>query len=316
MCCAVGSSIIFLLVIAIWAVFLLPDLQIRRHHLAQSRAAHRILGRSRILQRDSLFDSSEDMVAETPAVDSEPLKALPSKVREVEARQPEKSLSKGRRRSERRGRALVLGLASTLLLGVIAVPTTVVLSALHVVTWWSVAVAGGALLLGLIGLRVRAMHRSRAPGDTARTMARLDGGVTEPDAVFQSAPVELGSSELAHTELAPTRQLPMVERKAAFDQDAGMEQGRRFVEEIASAVVEPVHGPTAPPTKPRPVVDDRPSRWTPPTVPRPRYLMKPNSPDGPLVAPNIGLINETAADPFLDLLTGDDDLDLPESRAV
>lgn len=291
-----ASSIIFLLVIAIWAVFLLPDLQTRRHHLAQSRAANRLLGRSRILKRDSIFRSHDDGPTEAHALESEPYPALP----------PTAVPSKKQRRPKRRGRALAWVLATLLLLGLVAVPTTVVLSVLHILAWWSVAVAGGVLLLAVIGLRVRAMLRSKARGATRNVVARLAEVGSKSDAVVVAAPVEP----------APTRPLPMVTRTAAFDQDAATPQERQLVEEVACAVAEPVHGPTAPPTNPRPVVDDRPGRWTPPSVPRPRYLMKPRSPEGPLVAPNIGLVNETAADPFQDLLTGADDLDLPESRAV
>lgn len=368
-----GSSIIFLLVIAIWAVFLLPDLQTRRHQLAESRATHRMLSTSRILKRDNPFRQQRDAAGEparvaltakpagshaisasTPAPATSPeaktealdmgkvlaasgahpavvteaaaTEAVPAVASDAssegeaepsvgagggagdgsaedtsaEVRRTEKAPKdeKPRKRAKGGRKTVASILASLLLMGLIAVPTTVVLSALQLVPWWSVGVALAVLVAGLAGLRLRARRRA-----AARRALKVEG-------------VVVPSSATKDAELPATESMPQARRDSGtFDQDAPTAQERQLVEEFMNAS-QPVHGPTAPPSNPRPMIDDRPGQWTPQPVPRPRYLMKPRAPEGPLVAPNLGVTDDTSGDPFADLLSGDDDLDLPQSRAV
>lgn len=400
-----GSSVIFLVVIAIWAAFLLPDLQLRRHNLAQSRSAARVLGASRILAKagrkrdddterhhvasqagsdteprsgvaihaagstvvtapetsatvdtsgsDSLDSPGAGVITDDPgraegtgvaarsdaegpgapwSADETPAKGsrFPGlgRLRRSESRVAESRGAASRGTSSRMtGMALAWALAVLLLVALIAVPTTVVLSFLGVIPWWSVGVAVGSVVVVVALLRVRVALRRRA-----RVRARHEGQ-GQADSVTGDARTgwrsgsrfgrrrneEVASrTESAERDEAPVQvETPQEEAPAArrgddfFDQDEDHSESAK----TDAAPAEPVPmGPTSPPTVVLPVVDDRPGRWTPQALPRPTYLLKPKAPEGPLTAPTMG--SAPAYDPFLDLLEGDGDEELPQARAV
>lgn len=397
----VGSSIIFLVVIAIWAVFLLPDLQIRRHQLAESRTATRMLGASRVLRRDNDFEVAPEHPAEgdrahrpalragraarppvsTPteaidvsavlgshpndhhigarshavtasttgstsiaALDEEYVDdALAHPVEQVEpepveppvaaregvvndapespveqaAVEPDRDVSTHavdevvadgpeHRTPAAPGRGVTLALAGLLLAGLVAVPVTLVLSIMSVLPWVSVLVALILVAGAVLGLRTVAKQR-RVARQARRAPARMAPARSETPVVREPKPTRFRQP----AEPAPPVQAPSTAADF-FDQDAAP------AETTSKAAPAPVDVPSVAPKAAKPRVDDRPGQWMPRDVPRPTYLMKPRAPEGRLVAPNIGSVDTAHADPFGDLLDGDDDVDPPiaVTRAV
>ncbi|PID53427.1 MAG: hypothetical protein CSB46_08150 [Micrococcales bacterium] len=192
-----GSSIIFLIVVAIWAAFLLPDLQLRRHQLSQTRAAATFTGAARLLRRsndsvdhphdwpDGEFDvdprqgpvrgDGSRPGGGTSSSDERPASAP----RGIRGREPFPVSRDGRPAPPvaarpvkaqptvvtRAGRSALLGL---LFASLISVPASAVAAGLGYLAWWPVAVAGIAFLVVVIGLRLRARWMRRRSNRQAR----------------------------------------------------------------------------------------------------------------------------------------------------
>lgn len=208
------------------------------------------------------------------------------------------------------GRGVTLSLAGLLLAGLVAVPVTLLLSIMSVLPWVSVLVALILVAGAVLGLRTVAKQR-RAARQTRRPPARMAPARSEAPVARESKPARFRQpAEPA----APVHAPAPAPTTAAdfFDQDAAP------AETAPKAVPAPVDVPSVAPRAAKPRVDDRPGQWMPRDVPRPTYLMKPRAPEGRLIAPNIGSVDTAHADPFGDLLDGDDDVDPPiaVTRAV
>ncbi len=289
------SSLIFLVLLGVWAAYFVQYWIRRRDHLATARsveqfsAAMRVLERRATIPRTDLSDptprswsvhparAARPQVVVKRAVAAEIPSPRPVSARVADAGRPEPVRSGGRR---------VRGLA--LLTSVVALLTTGVLAVLAVLQPWAPVVALVAVVgsLGWVRAGVRAEHAARAARrrralEEARRRATAtpvpSARRAAPTRTRPSAPVEAPAA--ASDAGAPAEAASVV--APAEQQDAAPETP---VEVVASA-------PTPEP-EPETVIeyvhlvdeDDIPLTWDPVPVPRPTYTMKAKA-ERPEVAP-------------------------------
>lgn len=185
------SSLIFLVIIAIWAAYLLQHWVRRREHLATARSVDRFSEAMRVLTRPEPRTETAPAAAARPYLTSPARQSRP----EVVVKRAVVTLPKASAGSEpaapsrarpaavrptRLFRALgaMTGISArrlrglTLLVALVAVPTLVGLAAVRVVPWWAAGAAGAVLVLDLAVLRTVA-RRGRAARRQARDAARM-----------------------------------------------------------------------------------------------------------------------------------------------
>jgi hypothetical protein len=278
------SSLIFLVLIGIWAAYLLQHWVRRREHLATARSVDRFSDAMRVLERRSpLPDLDLPMqrprsYAIGPARHSRPevvvKRAHP--VRPDVGAAPEGAASEAVVRSTRTFRILAgvsarrlrgLSLLGALLLVLVASP----MAALSVLPWWGVLIAVAALMADVAMLRHVAVSQRAIRGTNGRR-AR-----SEPSTAGQ-----------------PARQPTYFEDESQplFDS----EQEPEVTD--ASAVTEPIEAPVP--------VD--PAGWAPVPVPPPTYTLKAKAAD-PVIAPQVVTEAGEAQGWSLDGMVYDCDLD-------
>lgn len=275
-----GSSIIFLVVVGIWAAFLLPDLQLRRHRLSQARAAEAISESARILRRsnhvgrgrhsgDVTGDGDASGAGEVSGDEATPNRALvPS---DPARRQLSAASAAPQKGSGTLSGTVRATLGAVAILAALAVPATVGLAAFSVLPWQSALMAAGLMVVVLAGLRLRARHLSRRGGRPEKRFpvpqAQAQAQTQTDGALAESAP-----AEAERRQARITRPGDVAFDRAAFEAPAD------------TTVSVP-----------------RPGEWTPRPVPVPSYLSKPSLP-----APGERgqlLDARPMADPFADLLS-------------
>jgi hypothetical protein len=202
-----SGSLVFLVIIAIWAAYLLQHWVRRREHLATARSVDRFSDAMRVLERRtplSVFDVSAPRprsYAISPARSSRPevvVKRAQSLTPNTPARpaaavRPTRVFHALAGVSARRGRGLSL-LASLLL--------TVVVSSLvatSVLRWWSVLVALAVLVADVAWLRhvavsEQTIRQARAlPRSAADPLRSASGSSAEPAAAVR----QVGAAEVA-----------------------------------------------------------------------------------------------------------------------
>lgn len=241
------SSLIFLVIIAIWAAYLLQHWVRRREHLATARSVDRFSDAMRVLERRSPLPESDLSAPQPRSYDVSPARPSRSEVVVKRAQSPEPVTSPvGAVRSTRVFHALAgmsarrfrgLSLLASLSLAVVVS----VLAAFSVLLWWSIPVAFAVLVADLAWLR-RAATAAGAAG-RAQTTAR------------RSAATPAGSASRSGTHPAArysTHADPVVVAPVV-----GAAQALTEVADPAEAPVE---------------VD--PSGWAPVPVPPPTYTLK------------------------------------------
>jgi len=279
------SSLIFLVLIAIWAAYLLQHWVRRREHLATARSVDRFSDAMRVLERRSplseldLSVSRPRSYAVSPARPSRPVVAVKRDQSQRDAAPPVPATAVRSTRifhllagvSARRARGL--SLLTCLSLVLVVSP----LAAFSVLSWWTVVVAFAVLVADLGWLRrvaVSARAGSRA-GERGRRSAQAPGR--------SSVAYSADSGARRENRARPVRPL---EGEAEDQAEEQAEDGDERVGPIPLAAAE-VPEPIAPPAE----VD--PSAWDPVPVPPPTYTLKAKAADPvpvpvPVVVPELG----------------------------
>lgn len=243
-----ASSLIFLVIIAIWAAYFIQYWVRRREHLATARAVDRFSESMRLLElRSPAAEGAR--AAPSALVGSEPRSYAVSPARPAAAASRggsdgETSRGADRERSRpgvfrriagagRRVRGLVF-------LGMLVALTAVsALAALAFVPLWSVAIPGGLMLVAFVWLRVGARAAS---ADSMRAASVRAASVRA--ASVRAAPVASRSDRRVHHGRGPGSQRPAPRRSAAGSarrqpQAVGSRGPSRRREPVSYAPVEP-----------------------------------------------------------------------------
>lgn len=203
------SSLIFLVIVAIWVAYLIQHWVRRREHLATARSVDKFSEAMRVLERRSPLPESKPVTSAAavgvagsgarPAVVvkratvSSPLRARDGGPLPPVHSVPPMELVPHRTVAQTLLRR-VRGMAA--LLTLLAVPVTVLLSTLHVLKWVSVAIAVAVLVAVVAWLRVSAI-REQAARRARRAQAReleANGGSAVPVQVLARARRSTGAS--------------------------------------------------------------------------------------------------------------------------
>jgi membrane protein implicated in regulation of membrane protease activity len=173
------SSLVFLVIIAIWAAYLLQHWVRRREQLATARSVDRFSEAMRVLDRRSALPESPLTAAAPRSYAVSPARPSRPEVVVNRAPSPGRPLASAAARPRPRGgssaatrRLRGLTFLGSLALLLVSAP----LAGLGLVGWWSSAVALGLLLADLAWLRRAARaERSRRPARAGRQGGRQGG---------------------------------------------------------------------------------------------------------------------------------------------
>lgn len=291
------SSLIFLVLIAIWAAYLLQHWVRRREHLATARSVDRFSDAMRVLERRSPLPDFDLSVprprsyAISPARPSRP-EVVVKRARSVRPGMPAApatAVTDAPVRPTRVFRILAgvsarrvrgLSLLVSLLLALAAPP----LAAFSLVPWWSGLVVLAALVVDVGWLR----HAAVSARASARAQARRSAAGTARSAAGRSA----------ESEEEPER---WFDSQAESESEAQHPAGTRM-----AGAVEPVESPAP----------ADPSAWAPVPVPPPTYTLKAKAPEPVTVSAVVA--EPTASEPWsLEGMVFDCELDeLVERRSA
>ncbi len=286
------SSLVFLVIIAIWAAYLLQHWVRRREHLAMARSVDRFSDAMRVLERHTPLP---EFAARPPRPEvvvkraKAPIPNVPT--RPAAAVRPTRTFNVLAGVSARRVRGL--SLLASLSLALVGSP----LAAFSVLPWWSVLVAVAVLVADGVWLRHVAVSE-RATG-RAKALAHRSAAAPARSATRYSAAPELEPEPEVEPEPEPEVEVaPLV---------AGADE----VAEPAATVAEPN-------AEAVPSGWADPSGWAPVPVPPPTYTLKARA-ERPVHIPEFVELTEYA--PVLPLspddLIDEGELDgLPERRSA
>jgi hypothetical protein len=264
------SSLVFLVIIGVWAAYFIQYWVRRREHLATVHAADQFSESMRVLERQSAArETAEGARASRPQTLLKRTNATAAAESSVassarESAGPRPARGSARRGAARRRRGLAVLVAFAALLG------TVALAVLSVVPLAAVAVPGVALLAAVGWLR-RGVAADRAARLAARPRSRSRRA--------ESAPANSALADLVPAE--PLRTAPEADASGSAGTKSQGEEARgelydlQVVEQgalAAQALAEPEPEPF--PTRRLVDEDDIPLTWDPVPVPRPTYTMK------------------------------------------
>ena len=254
------SGLIFLVIIAIWAAYLLQHWVRRREHLATARSVDRFSDAMRVLERRIPLPESDLSLPQprsysvSPARLSRPevvVKRAQSQTPTVRERPAASLHSVGMfhalaRMSMRRVRGLSF-LASLSLVVIVSV-----LAGFSVLAWWSVLIAVAALAANVASLRHAAVaeRAARRPGAPARAST--------------AAPVRSASTAAVRAARAVARTAARVQPGVASTADGAADPAVLTEAEAATEAVSPAVSPAE--------VDL--TGWAPVPVPPPTYTLK------------------------------------------
>jgi hypothetical protein len=216
------SSLIFLVIVAIWVAYLIQHWVRRREHLATARSVDKFSEAMRVLERRNPLPTTmlgaADAAADRGATDtkgsrpevvvkhagvSSPLRARAKADASLPPAHPVPLVELVQHRSAaqvtmRRVRGILF------LAALVAVPVTLILSVAHVLKWLSVAIALGVLVGSMVWLRVTAIQQQQVRRSQRLQKRRLDEARTRvattarPSRVV-SDPAPAGHRADAHT---------------------------------------------------------------------------------------------------------------------
>ena len=277
------SSLIFLVIIAIWAAYLLQHWIRRREHLVTARSIDRFSEAMRVLERRTALSEatmsapSPRSYAVSPARPSRPEVVVKRAQPSVAASSPRVAAApvQSGRAFQAPGGLSGRWLRGLSLLGSLALLVVVTpLALLGAVPGVSVLLAVAVLVLDLAWLR-RAAHVDRAGRRTTARPARR--------AREQAAPTARPAAATATAAARETRTAPAAPAPAGAEDDAGDERPY----DVQGAQAE------APPVKPG-VDTVSASGWQPVPVPPPTYTLKAKAP-APVPAPAPVVVEEPEA---------------------
>ena len=274
------SSLIFLVLIAIWAAYLLQHWVRRREHLATARSVDRFSDAMRVLERRSPLSEFDLSVTRPRSYAVSPARPSRQEVvvnraqssRDTAPPAPATTVRSTRLFhllagvSARRARGLSLLTALSLVLVVSP------LAAFSVLSWWTVVVAYALLVADLGWLRRVAV------AERASTRVREPGRRSAQGSGHSSAAYSVESGARRESSDRPARHLENAEENEGEGERVGP------APMVAAAVVpEPVV----------PEVEVDPSAWDPVPVPPPTYTLKARAADPepvpvPVVVPELG----------------------------
>ena len=250
------SSLIFVLVVAIWAVYLLQYWIKRRDHLSTVRSVDRFSAAMRVLDDHRMVRRVAEPTPRSYAV--APTRAARPQVTVKHAEAPRRAVAERTPGVPRRLRGLTLLVTAAML------PVLALLSALGPLPWW---VAAG-WLVGTVGAFVwlrQAVVAERAARARARVQQRPVVRTQRPAPARVAAPAARVASsarvapEAPVAPVAPRAEVPASRSTRVYD--VAQEQPV----EVEPAAVSTEHTPVAEPA---------PGTWEPTPVPRPMYTMK------------------------------------------
>ena len=281
-----ASSLIFVVIVAVWAVYLVQHWVRRRDHLATARSvdrfseAMRVLERRRALPRPDLSEPTPPSYSVSPLRPARP-QVVVKRPAGATAVAPSPAYRRARRAARLRAAALLLGSVTLVTLTALAIAGVLA-------TWWVFVGIGGLVVsLGLVRWSVsRERARRRAE---ARGRARARAAVARPAApVQQHASVE---ESAAVQQPAPVQQHVFARQSVA----ATTRTARRSVQTAHLYDLVKVEAALRPePVEPRPlptvgVVVDASGQaapgWEPVPVPPPTYTLKAKAVRGVATAP-------------------------------
>jgi hypothetical protein len=261
------SSLVFLILIAIWAAYLLQHWVRRREHLATARSVDRFSDAMRVLDRRStppeldVYAPRPRSYAVSPARPSHPevvvkrdqtvrpdVPTARAAVRRGAPVRPRRVLRPLAGISARRARGLSL-LASSVLAFVVST-----LAALSLLPWWSVLVVVATLMADLLVLRHAAVSEHSA--DRAEALARRSA----------AGPARAGARGATYFDAETEAR---VESDIESEYDAETPFDSQAPVSVAPTTAQPVGAPAE--------VD--PSGWAPVPVPPPTYTLKAKAAD-------------------------------------
>ena len=302
------SSLIFLVIIAIWAAYFIQHWVRRREHLATARSVDQFSESMRVLERRlplpeaNLSTPQPRSYAVSPARPARPQvlvkRAAPAEATaEAQAAVAAPAASSSAAASGRRARGV------TLLGSVAALLVVVALASFAVVPWISVLAPVAAIAGVLVWLRrgaqaERAARRRAAAPQRSQERARRDQrpatrraetqSPTRRAAEAEETPAEWQGAESAQTDSQDGAEAEQHVRESFYDIQAV---------ERESVAQQAAPAPAAAAARPLPAIplvddDDIPLTWDPVPVPRPTYTMKamaqrPAAPVGQGVPPEL-----------------------------
>jgi hypothetical protein len=207
------SSLIFLVIVAIWVTYLIQHWVRRREHLATARSVDKFSEAMRVLERRSplpatmlaeavtgrgVKDSRPEVVVKHASVSS-PLRArrgeapIPHPVPLIEL-VPHRSAAQV---ALRRARGILF------LAALVAVPVTLVLSVAHVLKWLSVGIAVALLVGSVVWLRVSAIQDQQARKAQRQQKRRLEQGRTRVAATARPTSVDPAPAGTGDADTSP-----------------------------------------------------------------------------------------------------------------
>ncbi|HET7303106.1 MAG TPA: hypothetical protein VFJ12_01000 [Segeticoccus sp.] len=269
-----ASSLIFLLIVAIWAAYLLQHWVRRREHLATARSVDRFSEAMRVLERrDPLPESPVDAAERRSYSVGLARPSRPSvTVKRAAAAGEEPAPHADRSRPDDEGPGLLLRVGQlggrvngrrvrgiSLLLAVTALLTLAVLVPVLGLPWWALGIAGGVVLADLVWLRGAARrsaprehatpaHRPTAPARSA------DLGTLRATSAVSAQPRDSRSADTAF-EVAPPAEA------VVYD-------------DLAPSVAAPAPAPRVERDDAATGVPVDPHGWQPVPVPPPTYTLK------------------------------------------
>lgn len=281
------NSLIFVVILAVWAAYLIQHWIRRRDHVATAKSVDRFSEAMRVLERRQSMPRA-DLSAPAPRSYSVSLTrpAHPEVVVKraqhgaAPVRAPRPAAS--RRRIARPSVAALR--ATALALGVIVLVGGITGSVTHLVGWWGAAIGVAGLLLALTFVRFSvgsAQRRATSPVRAGRQVARPTAAKRPSRADRPAARRARGSRPAAHTVRpahAPTDAVPAAPAQTLVES--------ADVELYDVAAVDPAPAPVPVMVEPlRPVAQsatqDAPGSWSPVPVPLPTYTLKARADRGP-----------------------------------
>lgn len=266
------SSLIFVLVVAIWAVYLLQYWIKRRDHLSTVRSVDRFSAAMRVLDdhrlRREATEPTPRSYAVTPARTARPEVTVKHAGAPARARMVEPVVG-----APRRVRGLVL------LTMLVLLPVVTLVAAFGPLTWW-VALAWLVGTVAAFGWLRQAVQAEREARGRARAQERRTATATAPTP--------------RRAEPAPPEASPAPRRRAERIYDVAAPA----VAAAAAAEMDEVEEPVATPPEP--------GTWEPTPVPRPVYTMKAAARREPAPAPTAAPAADDETPQVIDV--EDDDL--------
>lgn len=290
------GSLIFVVIIAVWAAYLIQHWIRRRDHVATARSVDRFSEAMRVLERRRVTPVAEPAAVAAPT----PFDVAPARPAhpDVAVKRAERRRARadrpGRRAPRRVGPVLR---ALTLLLGVAALAGGAAVAALHLGPWWSAPAGAGVFVLAVavvrlsvararraeVGERLARGRRSRQAPPPARRHAKRP-----PEARMTTAPVAAarvrGSAPLyvpapRRVETVATAPDPATEPAATTTatgtgSPAPRRSGAEDPYDIQAADAAVAAAAEAQEAAPGSAAADAPGTWRPVPVPTPTYMLK------------------------------------------